>query len=264
MKTLELKSGIYKIESVLTKKCYIGSANNVFRRKKEHFLRLKKGVHINPILQNHVNKYGINDLLFHIIELCKVDELIDKEQLYINKLNPKFNIRLIASSNKGLKHSLETIAKLREKNIGENNPRYNIHLYGENAPAYGLVHTDESKIKISESSKIRWKDPQYIEKQKSKIVSDETKKKMSLSRLGKKQSQEEIEAKKERVKKLWQDPIYRENHIKGMKGIKHTEEHKKKNREARLLYWQNPENRDQQCKSRKLSWEKRKNNKVKN
>ena len=79
----------------------------------------KKEKHHSVILQNHVNKYGIEDLSFQIIEITERELLIIREQHYIDIYNPRFNIRKIAESNKGIKRSESTKAKLRAFNLGK-------------------------------------------------------------------------------------------------------------------------------------------------
>jgi len=70
MDQLPRTSGIYKIESVTNGKFYIGSAVSILRRSYEHFNTLKRSAHRNPYLQKHYNKYGKDDLMFSVVELC--------------------------------------------------------------------------------------------------------------------------------------------------------------------------------------------------
>ena len=55
-------SGIYKIQNKNTGKCYVGSAVNIDRRKKKHFLELRNGIHHSLKLQRSYNKHGIDAL----------------------------------------------------------------------------------------------------------------------------------------------------------------------------------------------------------
>lgn len=88
------KSGIYKI--TIKNRVYVGSANNIQARWYTHksTLRLKK--HKNRILQNYFNKYGLDLFNFEIIELCAKDTLLEREQHWINTLNPTLNCSKIA------------------------------------------------------------------------------------------------------------------------------------------------------------------------
>ena len=112
-------SGIYKIQSTIKpERYYIGSAVNINNRWKHHISELKLNKHGNKKLQNHVNKYGINDLQFHIVENCDKEKLIQYEQIFIDKWNPYFNICKIAGSALGIKRSIETCKKISEKAMG--------------------------------------------------------------------------------------------------------------------------------------------------
>ena len=91
--------GIYKIQSILKPdKFYIGSAQNLHRRWIIHLNFLKHNTHRNRKLQNHYNKYGEIDLQFSIICVCDKNDLLKKEQYFINLYKPYFNICLIAGS----------------------------------------------------------------------------------------------------------------------------------------------------------------------
>jgi group I intron endonuclease len=230
-------SGIYQIESVLNNKIYIGSAISIKRRIKEHFIRLKRGDHVNIILQNHVNKHGLEDLDITVIEYCSKEELIEREQYWIERLNPEFNICKNAGSTLGIKWNEESVIKQRERNLGDKNPMYGVHKYGEDAPAYGLVHSEAARKKQAEATKKRWEDPEYRKEREAYTHSPETLKKMHDTHIGKKQSESEIANKRIRTKNAWEDPAYREAHVRGMKGKKQSEEHVRKNSEAQKAAW---------------------------
>lgn len=98
-----MKSGIYKILNKVNDKFYIGSSNNLLHRKSTHFYDLRNNKHRNIHLQRSYNKYNEDDFEFSIIEECEVDDLIKREQYYIDNLNPHFNILKIAGSSLGIK-----------------------------------------------------------------------------------------------------------------------------------------------------------------
>ena len=111
-----MKVGIYKISSKKNpKRFYIGSTSNFKRRHLEHFKRLRKSEHHSIILQRHVDKYGLDDLEFSILEICHEHLLLEREQYYIDSLNPYFNVSKVAGRTKGVKQSDETKQKRAEK-----------------------------------------------------------------------------------------------------------------------------------------------------
>ena len=117
------KSWIYQIQSKVNDKIYVSSALNLRNRKHNHFKSLKDNNHFNIYLQNHSNKYGIEDLQFAILEFCLKEKLIEQEQYYIDTLKPEFNICKKAGSQLGMKRSNETRRKLVAVRTGMKRPK---------------------------------------------------------------------------------------------------------------------------------------------
>lgn len=78
--------GIYKITCIPNNKIYIGSSKNIKKRFFNHISSLKHGKHENAYLQHAFNKYGIDNFKFEVIEECLLEELIQREQYWIDKL----------------------------------------------------------------------------------------------------------------------------------------------------------------------------------
>lgn len=191
-------SGIYQIRSRINGKRYIGSAVNLIRRKYEHFESLNKGMHYNLYLQRHVNKYGIKDLIFGMVESCSKEKLIEREQYYINTLIPEFNLCKKAYSTLGIKHphSEDTKQRLRLTSTGNQNN-------------LGRHPSEKVKQKISESVKKTMSNPEVKAKIKGREFSEVHLQNISLVQ---KERYKNFEARKQRSKgqtKLWQDSEYR-------------------------------------------------------
>lgn len=112
--------GIYKIINKINEDCYIGSSINLKNREFRHLRDLKNNNHHSVILQRAVEKYGIENFQFEIVEECLKSELLNREQYYLDTLNPKYNICKIAGSPLGTKQSKEACEKKRKYAI-ENN-----------------------------------------------------------------------------------------------------------------------------------------------
>jgi group I intron endonuclease len=116
--------GIYMIRNVITGQYYIGSAQNLKRRFREHEQQLKAGAHFNSRLQNAWNKHGATAFVFFPLSMLQTKEqLIPAEQLMIDSYraadcNFGYNSRPTAQSNLGHKFSDETRQKIRVANIG--------------------------------------------------------------------------------------------------------------------------------------------------
>lgn len=91
-----MSSGIYQIKNIINSKVYIGSSNNIKIRWQKHKALLRHGKHQNSHLQAAWNKYGEDNFIFSIIELCNIDSLLNREQYFINTINPEYNQTLIA------------------------------------------------------------------------------------------------------------------------------------------------------------------------
>jgi group I intron endonuclease len=102
------KTGVYKLGFFGTTNFYIGSTTESFNlRFLRHFRDLKKNKHCNKILQNAYNKY--DKMYLEILETCDPDDCISKEQYYIDKLNPKYNICKVAGNTFGVKPSKKAL-----------------------------------------------------------------------------------------------------------------------------------------------------------
>ena len=80
-----MSCGIYKIVNIKNNKIYIGSSINLDNREYKHFWMLGKNIHDNNYLQHSYNKYGKDTFCFDIVEFCLPEQLIVKENFYINK-----------------------------------------------------------------------------------------------------------------------------------------------------------------------------------
>lgn len=115
---MEKESGIYQIRNIINDKIYIGKSVNLNNRKSQHFLSLRKNIHKNFKLQGSVNKHGINNFVFEILEICK--DIDTKEINYINKFNTCKTGYNISSD---IQHMSEKwITKL--KYLRKNDPKY--------------------------------------------------------------------------------------------------------------------------------------------
>ncbi|HHX67237.1 MAG TPA: GIY-YIG nuclease family protein [Gallicola sp.] len=85
-------SGIYQIKNRINNKKYIGHSINITYRWYTHTSNLMENVHPNKELQEDFNKYGIDVFDFSVLELVSgKKKLIEKEQMYLNKLDFRNN-----------------------------------------------------------------------------------------------------------------------------------------------------------------------------
>lgn len=166
--------GIYIITNLIDGKQYIGQSINIERRFYEHrCISHETNVHLKRALK----KYGKENFKYEVLEECSEEELNEKEIEYIKLLKPEYNVSL------GGQNSLR---------------RY----------------PDSVKAVISKKSRQQWKlmtDDEKLARVKNNLTgqgwnkgmhpSTETKEKLRKVNLGKRQSKETIEKRKETFRK---------------------------------------------------------------
>lgn len=113
------KSGIYLIRNLINSKVYIGKAKCIYKRIKQHITCLNKKIksHENDHLINSWHKYERNSFEYVVLEYLPLNEnlISEREIFYINKyksLNPKKGYNKRYDSSTGLIVSEETRLKL--------------------------------------------------------------------------------------------------------------------------------------------------------
>lgn len=105
-------SGIYQIKNKTNNHAYIGSAVDIDGRFRTHKSSLNKKKHHSLYLQRAWDKYGQSNFIFETLERVEVlENLIIREQHYLDERNPEYNICKIAGSCLGVKFSPESNLK---------------------------------------------------------------------------------------------------------------------------------------------------------
>lgn len=182
---------IYKIVNTTNQHQYIGSTVNFDRRKKRHIRELNNKRHHSRHLQSAWDYYGSDKFEFHILEIVEnLHELIDRENFYLESLNPVYNTMREVKSHIGIKrsdetrkkmsiaqtgkkHSDETKQKLKEINTGNKHSEETIQ---KRVSSMKLSEKFNSAVKSKERSK-KIKDSRLSNG--GYIVTDEQKKKIS-------------------------------------------------------------------------------------
>jgi group I intron endonuclease len=206
--------GIYIIRNRINNKEYVGSSIKSFgSRFNNHLADLRTNTHVNAILQNSWNKYGEDNFEFIILEVLPNDNtlILDREQYWIDTLNPVLNINKIAKNRTGMKHTEEVRLKMSNSHKGKKfSKKHRENISNSNK---GRTVTEETRNKISTGNKGKKRSKTYItnlsirmklymsdpknrlKASKSHIglkCSEETKRKMSAIRKGKTPSIETI------------------------------------------------------------------------
>lgn len=160
---------VYKIEHVATGDCYVGGTTDFQRRCWDHKSRLRRGAHRSANLQRTWNTHMEKAFAFSILEIVtERGTLLAREQHWMDKINPKFNIQRTAGSPKGQKATMETKAKLA-------------------AVARSRTFSPETRAKIATARKNQVFSPESTAKRaaanRGRICSPETRAKISVAKM---------------------------------------------------------------------------------
>lgn len=112
------QSGIYCWTNLTNQNCYVGSSSNLSRRFSWYYsLNNINKVASVSLISRALLKYGYSRFRLDILEYCNTEQLIDREQYYIDLINPEYNILRVAGSSLGHKHSEATLAKLTGRKL---------------------------------------------------------------------------------------------------------------------------------------------------
>lgn len=124
-------TGIYLITNLKTNKVYVGQAVRLLERWGEHLragqpelYSSKNERDSNSYLHRSMNKYGINNFSFKILELCSREQLNEKEKYWIEKYQSNNNEKGYNLTNGGqdsfaLKGENHSQAKLSQKDVNK-------------------------------------------------------------------------------------------------------------------------------------------------
>ena len=144
--TVKKVRGIYKVTNKINGKVYIGQSVDIGRRWRQH-MTAEDDIYFHKAIQ----KYGVDNFIWEVIEKCKKSELDERESYWIEYYD---------SFNKGYNRT-----KGGEGNSGEGSPNWKggISLDPEHKKEYGKEYYEANKEKIKEYNK------QYYEAHKEEL-----------------------------------------------------------------------------------------------
>lgn len=195
-------SGIYRIDHADSGRCYVGSSVNIPDRWSWHRTYLKRNRHSNQHLQNAWNKYGESAFQWTVVETVGRDLLVEREQFWMDALGAYtngYNLRPVADSNRGNKHTPEARARMSAAQKGKKGIIPSAEVRAKMAAAHrGRTHPSEVKAKIKAAHIRRGSSPKFTEEQRNRSI---------LSRRGAKRTAEQRERIKVAVTKWWSDRL---------------------------------------------------------
>lgn len=153
------KTGIYRWIHGISGKSYVGSAIDLSRRFKNYYnisyleKEIKKN---NSMIYKALLKYGYSNFNLDILEYCDVTVLIEREQHYLDILNPEYNILKTAGSLLGFKHSEASIEVMRTIKLGcKRNEAAKLKIAAGNTQAQSVIVTDNKTSETKEFTSVR-------------------------------------------------------------------------------------------------------------
>lgn len=124
------RSGVYVIINLINDNTYIGKSINMRTRWRTHKNELNAGSHFNPHLQNAWTKYRYSSFHFGVLEFCPENELLTKEQYWIDRLEPEYNIVLDVMDFSLYTNGRENPGMYRNKGEEFSRPEWHLWVYG--------------------------------------------------------------------------------------------------------------------------------------
>ena len=135
-------------------KSYIGSAVNISIRLSKYFQLSQLIIH-NVNVYKALLKYGYSNFSLEILEYCHKKDCINREQFYLDSLQPEYNLNPIAGSRQGSFQSSDTKNKsthfmsLIGRTLAEEaRLKMSQAKKGSNHPFFGKTRSQDTKDKI--------------------------------------------------------------------------------------------------------------------
>jgi group I intron endonuclease len=106
------KSGIYCLTNIINNKSYVGCSKNLKNRLGNYLSKeyLKKVLlRSNSLIAVALLEHGHANFRLDILEYCNNNILIEREQFYIYKISPEYNILKVAGSHLKNKQFIDTL-----------------------------------------------------------------------------------------------------------------------------------------------------------
>lgn len=106
------KAGVYRWVNMINNKAYIGSSINLASRLLDYY-QISQLLKDDRVIDRALLKYGYSNFSLEIIEYCKAEEAVAREQYYFDLLKPSYNTLKTAGSTLGYRHTKETKDRMK-------------------------------------------------------------------------------------------------------------------------------------------------------
>lgn len=139
---------------------YIGQSGDLSKRFRKYFTLSYLKTEESFIISRALIKYGHINFSVSILEYCDKSILLEREQYYLDSLQPKYNILKLAGSSLGYSHSQDSKDKrskplkgvytgsksalLGRTHSEDTIAKMSLTRSGENKPLYGKTHNEKT------------------------------------------------------------------------------------------------------------------------
>lgn len=148
-------TAVYLIKCIINNRLYIGGCKGFRTRKISHRTELKNNIHHSYKLQKDYNKYGEENFVFEILEECNYEILREREQYWMDLLQPYYNILKKSKGGCIIKHTekaIEKMRKIRQEQSGI--PVYQFSLKGEFIQRFNCISDAGRSLGLTNCSHI--------------------------------------------------------------------------------------------------------------
>jgi group I intron endonuclease len=148
------QAGVYALICKVTNRFYIGSSVYLGARLLDYMQPAYLAQLVNRPILKALRKYGVNNWIFIVLETCQASVVLEREQYWLDLLEPEYNLSPTAGSTLGVAVSVEARAKLRAAHLGKTHSLEACLLMsetrrGSNNPMFGKTISSEAKIQLS-------------------------------------------------------------------------------------------------------------------
>ena len=94
------RCGIYKITNMNNGHTYVGQSQDIYNRKREHFIALAHHKHHNVKMQTEWDECGGKGFRWDPVEFCEPERLNEREKFWIEELHCEYNGPWVPYNNK--------------------------------------------------------------------------------------------------------------------------------------------------------------------
>lgn len=149
-KELRDKGVVYCLQNNVNNKIYVGSSTNFTFRLYKYY-SISYLYNNKTAINNALAKYGYSQFSLYIIDVCDKDKILEREQYFMDTLQPEYNILKIAGSSRGFKHSDKTLKWFKEERLVSEDTRQKL----SRAASKRILTLDEkNKLSLSSMGKV--------------------------------------------------------------------------------------------------------------